>query len=196
MDYNNVETRLKKIYASVGEQFTYGHAALDMTYTEIKAEGEERSVSISFFNPNDEPKILNQINSVISNLANLKDCLKKKIEESGSDSKVIEDEINISPYLQVILDLSNQEKHGYPLTKTRRSGKDPLITNVGRALSPSNKPDNIRHEGSNGSSMMNMMVKITADITDSHGNTLYRLDTLVENAMCAWEQIIIKYNLA
>ncbi len=192
MDYNNVETRLKKIYASVGEQFTYGHAALDMTYTE----GKERSVSISFFNPDDEPKILNQINSVISNLANLKDCLKKKIEESGNDPQVIEDEINNSPHLQVILDLSNQEKHGYPLTKTRRSGKDPLITNVGRVLSSSNKPDNIRHEGSDGSSMMNMMVMITADITDSHGDKLYRLDYLVETTLSAWEQIIIKYNLA
>lgn len=196
MDYNNVETRLKKIYASVGEQFTYGHAALDMTYTEEKTEGKERSVSISFFNPDDEPKILNQINSVISNLANLKDCLKKKIEESGNDPKVIEDEINNSPHLQVILDLSNQEKHGYPLTKTRRSEKDPLITNVGRLLSSSNKPDNIRHEGSDGSSMMNMMVMITADITDSHGDKLYRLDYLVETTLSAWEQIIIKYNLA
>ena len=196
MDYNNVETRLKNIYASVGEQFTYGHAALNMTYTEVKTEGKERSISISFFNPDDEPKILNQINSVISNLANLKDCLKKKIEESGNDSKVIEDEINGSPYLQVILDLSNQEKHGYPLTKTRRSGKDPLITNVGRVLSSSNKPDNIRHEGSDGSSMMNMMVMITADITDSHGDKLYRLDYLVETTLSAWEQIIIKYNLA
>ena len=46
MDYNNVETRLKKIYASVGEQFTYGQYALDMTHTEVKTEGKERSISI------------------------------------------------------------------------------------------------------------------------------------------------------
>ncbi len=195
MDYNNVEIRLKKIYASIGEQFAYGQAALDTTHTELKAEKEERLVIISFFNPDDEPKILNQINNVISNLANLKDCLKKKIEESGNDSRVIEDEIDNSQHLQIILDLSNQEKHGYPLTKTRRSGKDPLITNIGRALSPSNKPDNIRHERSDGSSMMNIMVKITADITDSQGDILYRLDDLVENALRAWEQIIIKHNL-
>ncbi len=196
MDYNNVETRLKKIYASIDEQFTYGQAALDKTHTVVKAEGKERSVSVTFFNPDDESKILNQVNSVISNLANLKDCLKKKIKEGGNDPRVIEEEINNSPHLQVILDLSNQEKHGYPLTITRRSEKDPLITNIGRALSPSNKPDNIRHERSDGTVMLNMMVRITADITDSEGNTLYQLDDLVESALSVWEQIIIKYNLA
>ena len=191
MNYNNVQNSLKKIYSSIGEQFSYGHDALDTTHTEIK----DNSVSISFFNPNDEPKVLNQINSVIANLANIKDCLKQKLKQRGDDPKIIENEINNSPYLQVILDLSNQEKHGYPLTRTRRSGKDPLIKNIGRSLSPSNKPDNIRYENSDGSALVNFMAKITADITDSQGNILYRLDDLVENALNAWEQIIKKYSI-
>ena len=178
----------------MGEQFTYGQAALETTHTKIESEGNERSISISFFNPDHKPKVLNQINSIISNLANLKDCLKRKVKLQGYNPKVIEDEINNSLYLQIILDLSNQAKHEYPLTETRRSGKDPLIKNISRTLSPSNKPDNIRHERTDGSAMMNMMVKITADITDSQGNHLYRLDDLVEGALSAWEQIIDKYN--
>jgi len=194
MDYNDIQTRLELIYASMGEQFTYGQAALETTHTKIESEGNERSISISFFNPDHKPKVLNQINSIISNLANLKDCLKRKVKLQGYNPKVIEDEINNSLYLQIILDLSNQAKHEYPLTETRRSGKDPLIKNISRTLSPSNKPDNIRHERTDGSAMMNMMVKITADITDSQGNHLYRLDDLVEGALSAWEQIIDKYN--
>jgi len=191
MDYNNVQIRLGKIYSSVGEQFSYGYDALDTTHTEIK----DNCISISFFNPNDEPKVLNQINGVIANLANIKDCLKKKLEHRGDDPKVIENEIDNSLYLQIIIDLSNQEKHGYPLTKTRRSKKDPLIKNVGRALSTSNKPDNTRYEKGDGSAIMNMMVMIRADITDSDGNILYRLDDLVANALNTWEQIIKKYNI-
>ena len=124
------------------------------------------------------------------------DILKKKLKDRGDDSQIIEDEVNSSLYLQLILDLSNQEKHGYPLTETRRSKKDPLIKNVGRALSPSNKPDNIRYELSDGSAMMNVMVIITADVTDSKGNLLCRLDELIGNAQKAWEQIIKKYNIA
>ncbi len=195
MNYNDVKVRLEKIYASIGEQFFYGQAALDTTHTELKSEGKERSVSISFFNPDDEPRVLNQIDSVILNLANLKDCLKRKMEQRGDDQEVIEDEINNSPYLQITLDLSNQEKHGYPLTRTNRSEKNPLIQNVSRALSPSNKPDNIRYERSDGSAIMNMMVKVTADINDSQGNLLYRLDDLVEGTLGAWEQIIKKYDI-
>ena len=191
MDYNNVQTRLGKIYTSVGEQFSYGYEALDTTHTEIR----DNYISISFFNPNDELKVLNQINSVIANLANIKDCLKKKLEHRGDDPKVIEKEIDNSIHLQVILDLSNQKKHGYPLTKTRRSKRDPLIKNVGRVLSPSNKPDNIRYEKGDGSAIMNAMVMIRADITDSQGNILYRLNDLVENALNFWEQIIEKHNI-
>lgn len=191
MDYNDVQARLEKIYLSVGEQFSYGHDALDTAYTEVR----DNSISFSFFNPKDKSKLLNQINSIIANLANIKDCLKKKLEQRGDDPKIIENEINNSMYLQIILDLSNQEKHGYPLTKTRRSRKDPLINNIGRALSPSNKPDNIRYEKSDGSTIMNAMVKITADITDSQGNILYRLDDLVENALNFWEEIVKRYNI-
>jgi hypothetical protein len=191
MDYNDIQIRLGKIYASIGEQFSYGHAALDTTHTEIK----DNSISISFFNPIDESQVLNQINNIIANLANIKDCLKNRLERRGDNPKIIEDEINKSSHLQVILDLANQEKHGYPLTTTRRSGKDPLIKNVGRALSVSNKPDNIRYEKSDGSAIMNAMVKIRADITDSQGNILFRLDDLVGNALDIWEQTIKKYNI-
>lgn len=191
MDYNNVQSRLEKIYSSVGEQFSYGHNALNMVHTEVK----DNSVNISFFNPEDKPKVLNQINNVISNLSNIKDCLKNKIKNKNGNPKVIEDEINNSQYLKIVLDLANQEKHGYPLTKTRRSKMDPIIKNVSRALSTSNKPDNIRYKKSDGSQLLNAMVKITADITDSQGNHLYGLDELVENSLIFWEQIIRKYNL-
>ena len=192
MDYNDVQERLRKIYSSIGEQYSYGHGALELTHSEQA----DNQISISFLNPNDEPIVVNRINSIISNLANIKDCLKKKLKDRGDDSQIIEDEVNSSLYLQLILDLSNQEKHGYPLTETRRSKKDPLIKNVGRALSPSNKPDNIRYELSDGSAMMNVMVIITADVTDSKGNLLCRLDELIGNAQKAWEQIIKKYNIA
>lgn len=191
MDYNDIQERLKKIYSSIGEQYSYGHEALDT----IHYEKTENRICISFFNPKDEPTVLNQINIIISNLANVKDCLKNKLNNRGDNPQVIENEVNSSLYLQLILDLSNQEKHGYPLTKTRRSKKDPLIKNISRSLSTSNKPNNVRYERSDGSAIMNMMIRITADITDSQGNILCRLDELVNNALQVWEQTIKKYNI-
>jgi hypothetical protein len=172
-------------------RYSYGYEALNATYTE-KINGQ---IEFSFFDPNDEPKILNQINNIILNLANIKDCLKQKLTERGDDPQIIENEINNSIYLQVIIDLSNQEKHGYPLIKNRRSKKDPLIKNIGRSLTVSNKPDNIRFEKNDGSAIQNMMISIDADIVDSANNLLCRIGDLVENALNAWNTIIQKYNI-
>ncbi|MFH2136741.1 MAG: hypothetical protein ABII19_03900 [Patescibacteria group bacterium] len=195
MNYNDIESRLKIIYTSIDQQYSYGVDALNETCTKIDNEADRWKLTISFYDPSEEPKVLNQINSVISNLANIKDCLKQKLKERGDDPKVIESEIDNSTDLQLILDLANQEKHGYPLTKTRRSQKDPLIKNISRSLTPSNKPDNIRVEKSDGSAILNAMTSITAEITDYTGNLLCHLDDLVENALNIWEQIIKKYNI-
>ncbi len=191
MDYNDVQARLKNIYSSIDEQYSYGHEALGMAHWEQT----DNQISFSFLNPNNKPRVINQINNVISNLANIKDCLKKKLQDRGDDPQAIEYEINDSLYLQLVLDLSNQEKHGYPLTKTSRSQKNPLIKNVNRGLSRSNRLDNIRYEQSDGSVIVNMMIIITADVTDSQDNLLCRLDELVENALKFWENTIKKYNI-
>lgn len=193
MDYNDIQKRLQKLYSSIGEQYLYHDDALDTFHSEQSDEGW---VMFSFFNPKDEPKLLNQINNIIANLANIKDCLKRILRNSRQDENVIENEINNSTHLQLILDLANQEKHGYPLEKIRRSKKDPLIKNVGRLLTPSNKPDNITIRRSDGSAIKNMMAITTADITDGQGNLLCRLDFLIENALNDWDIIIKKYNIA
>ena len=195
MNYNDIQSRLKIIYASIDQQYSYGDDALDTTCTKVDDGADGWKLTISFYDPVEEPKVLNQINSIISNLANIKDCLKQKLKERGEDPKAIESEIDNSTELQLILDLANQEKHGYPLTKTRRSQKDPLIKNISRSLRPSNKPDNIRVERSDGAAILNAMTSITADIADSNGNLLCQLDDLVENALNNWEQIIKKYNI-
>lgn len=191
MDYNDIQSRLERIYSSINEQYFYGDDALKMVHSEMT----NKHLAISFFNPEDRVKILNQINNIISNLANIKDCLKRKLEQRKDDPQVIENEINNSLYLQLILDLASQERHTYPLTKIRRSKKDPLIKNIDRVLTTSNKPDNIRHEKNDGSAIMNAMVVITADITDLQGNLLCHLDDLVKNTLSVWEQIIKKYNI-
>jgi hypothetical protein len=196
MNYNNIQSRLKAIYTSIDQQYSYGADALNAMHTELDKNGNQFKLTISFYNPNDEPKVLNQINNIISNLANIKDCLKRKLEDRGDNPQMIESEIDNSIDLQLIIDLANQEKHGYPLTKTRRSKKDPLIKNIGRALGPSNKPDNVRVERSDGAAIQNAMTSITADITDFNGSLLFQLDDLVENALINWERIIKKYNIA
>lgn len=80
MNYNDIQSRLKAIYLSIDQQYSYGADALDTMYAETVKKGDKFKLTISFYNPTEELKILNQINNIIANLANIKDCLKKKIK--------------------------------------------------------------------------------------------------------------------
>jgi len=191
MIYNDVQERLKLIYASIDQKNDYHEVALGQMNTGFT----DGAIIISFYKEEEVPALRNQINNVIANLANIKDCLKKKMVEKGNDEKQIESEINNSIYLQLVIDLANQEKHGYPLTKTKRSKKDPLIKNIARALTASNKKDNVTVKRSDGAGIHNCMTTIVAEITDSKGNLLYYLDDLINNALNNWENIIKKYNI-
>ncbi len=83
------------------------------------------------FGKSDENSYLNNIMIILHNLANIKDNLIKSLEAKGKTKqqakRIVEDEINSSLHLQVLIDMVNQEKHGYPLTLHIRSHKNPLI---------------------------------------------------------------------
>lgn len=184
MIYNDIQARLKSIYASIQQKYEYEDGVVKRMKSEIKEDG---SVFISL--DKDEHDLYNKINIIIFNLANVKDCLVK----NGVNKKILETEINKSLYLQLILDLANQERHGYPLTKTRRSSKDPLIQNVHLVMTVSNRKNNFYVERNDGAAVQNIMSVIVADITDSTGNIICRLDELVDNALADWEKIIRTY---
>lgn len=94
------------------------------------------------------------------------------------------------------MDLVNQEKHGSPLTKTRRSDKDPRITELRQSLSLStgNNVNGfagffISHKGK---SMLQGDTKITISAfeNDGEGNLLFDLDVLIEESYNKWLWLI------
>jgi hypothetical protein len=193
MDYNDINAKLERIYTSINRKNRYGGEILSgMRTTRTEDSGGKFRISISFGN---DAEALNQIYEIISNLANLKDCLMNKMKDRGKEGQLIEEDINMSAVLPLVLDLSNQEKHGYPLKKVRRSKKDPQIQNIYFGLGPSNKPDNIEYSASDGAKAVNMMVSVHADIVDGQGKHLYKFDELVERAITDWEDIIRKNEL-
>ena len=193
MDYNDINLRLKRIYSSIDSMSKYGAEALvGINTTKEEIDDGKFMLTISFGNEVDS---LNKIHQIISNLANLKDVFINKILALGKSKSLVENAINDSSTLQLIMDLSNQEKHGYPLTKCRRSGKDPQIKNVRSGMGPSNKPDNIRHSLNDGSTLLNMMISIKADIVDKDGKHICTLDQLVKEALDEWEELIKKNQL-
>ena len=131
MDFNDIKTRLQRVYNSIN--------AIYDTDIEggINVEIRETSDGISMkttFGRNDETEAQVKIISIIHNIANLKDNLKNRLRDLRLNPQLVEAEINNSLPLQLIADLSNQDKHGYPLERTQRSNKDPLIKNIKSGL--------------------------------------------------------------
>jgi hypothetical protein len=197
MDYNDVDSRIKRLYLSIDQQ--YENDVFQHTKTQTEENGDGKFIlTIDFTAKHDQNETINRINNMISSLANLKDHLVTKLKIQGGNGQDIENEINKDLALQIILDLNNQEKHGYPLKKTRRSGKDPRIINISKALSP--RPGVkatafIRDPITGAGATNNMAIVIIAEIVDNQGNLIYHLSDLINKSLKAWEEIITKYKL-
>jgi len=193
MDFNNIKKRIERIYASINERFDNDlekHINIEKKVTD-----SFQSFKVSFDKKQKEAEISNKIISIIHNLANIKDNLKNKLKGRGDDPNLIEQEINNSLPVKIVIDLSNQEKHGYPLTKYIRSYKNPQICNIESILRISNGEfmfdpitEQINSSGGCG-------IAIKADINDGQGNFICRLDKLIDDVIVEWGKIINKYNI-
>ena len=200
MDFNNIKSRLERIYSSINKRFEEDHGESIKVETKGTDKGKivkGTTFKVSFDRNKKESDTLNKVFLILHNLANLKDHLKNILNKRADDPQVIEKEINNSIYLQVVLDLSNQEKHGYPLTKTRRSLKDPLIKNIQYSMLVTAGLSSFSIDLLSGQSKTaNCPIVIDADIFDSKGNHMFRLDELIDNAMADWEAMIKKFKIS
>jgi len=196
MDINDIKNRMERVYLSIDrrlddnikEHITIKH----------KENGKHWQVMISFGEEN-KAEILDQIFIIISHIAKLKDHLKNLYKSKGGNAQLIEDEVEFSEYLKLVIDLDNQEKHGR--LKNSRSKKYPYLSEVDRALSA-------RAGGQGQSSSFsinpftgqfetegNVVITITAEIKSKDGIVICSLDELINKSMEKWEEIIKKYNL-
>ncbi len=122
MDYNDFSSRLKRTISSLNGRFDEEVAV----YVNYSQNENESSFSIIAGN-DDEETIINKIFIILYNLSSLKDHLKNHLKGKNINPQIIEDEIKNSLHLQILIDIVNQEKHGYPLKKSNRSDKNPII---------------------------------------------------------------------
>ncbi|WP_290701925.1 hypothetical protein [Lacinutrix sp.] len=191
MKFNDIDYRIKVLFKSVEPYLAYKEIKKGVTTEEkiIDKDGKEL-IRISFgggqITENETLEAQIEINTILDNLANLKDNLKKGIAQKGLNKQLVEDYINGNLSLQIITDLDNQIKHGYPLTKSKRSNLDPKI-------------EDIRHELAvpMGIGFSNVFtdgkVVYEADINDKDGNRIFLFRNLIENAIELWEKFIVRH---
>jgi hypothetical protein len=196
MNFNDIRSRLERTFLSLNDRFDEN--VLEKISTHFEEDESSRTMKTSMGDLNQE-KINNKILIILHNLASLKDNLKKCLKKNGHDDQIVEKEINNSQHLQVLIDLVNQEKHGYPLTRNRRSFLDPLIANqshfLGMNLNSKNKSAlfMVGLDGQPELSEEGTLV-IDADIVDNQGNVIFKLYELVNTCFEKWVNLANTYN--
>ena len=147
----------------------------------------------------DEDEIINKIFIILYNLSSLKDNLKNCFKNKGLDPQIVEDEINNSLHLQVLIDIVNQEKHGYPLKKSNRSNKNPLIKHAMQSIVMTSSSEPGSSAGmffnENGLNIIgDSKMALTAMIFDDKNNFLFMFDELADTCFEKFEQMAKQYN--
>lgn len=197
MDINDIKSRMERLYLSVNQRFD---TAIDK-HAKIKHEVDRKHVKISIsFGEQNTAEEINQVLVIISHIAKLKDHLKNLYESAGGNKQLLENEIESSDYLKLVIDLDNKEKHGD--LKRSRSGKFPYLDDISRALTlrtgkqtQSTSSFTIDPITGEFKSEGNVAIAITANIKSSNGKIICSLDELIDKSIEKWEEIIKTYNL-
>ena len=197
MDFNDLNSRLKRLSVALGKRYE-----LDIkSQVKIARKVTSGKHAVEFsFGTLDETEMIERIFNVINNIAGLKDHIKNKLRSKNKDPKLIENMINNSDVLKLIMDLWNQDKHGYPLTKKNRSKRNPKIININQGLTISRGKKasvsfSITANCASYASSENAAVVISGEVVDETGSFIISVENMFKQAITDIENFIKSQNL-
>ncbi|MDA0270280.1 MAG: hypothetical protein O2919_04545 [Chloroflexi bacterium] len=128
---DEVLSRLNRVYAALDESI---EADLTQFPAQVISDGGLFGILQEFHGGLTPAQIENLAYAVIHNITNLIDHLKRWARGNSNDLGPILRAEHGSLALQILRDLSNNDKHGYSPRHTSRSGKSPQLREVGRPL--------------------------------------------------------------
>lgn len=145
----------------------------------------------------------NYAHTVIHNIANLQDHLRRWGACNGYDKRKVDETFNKSLELQIIKDLSNNDNHGYPPRNGGYSGKCPQVVDINRVMqlkTQAKKGSGIGMTlGAGGvpNSFGDGTAKaiITGEVVGNKNNRIGDLHTIARKAVEAWEQLLADFGL-
>lgn len=194
IDYNDIETRIKLLYKATDSYIN----KTSFVRPQILKEDLEKSPGKTTFKitiggrkmtDEDTLETINYINQMVDSLANLKDNTTNALKFEGISKKQSENIINSyidnSLELCIITDLDNQNKHGYPLRRTR-SKFTPLIRNI--------RPEMTIPLFFGWTDLFNNgKVLFEADIIDNNGQIITTFRKIIERSVELWENFYLQY---
>ena len=192
--------RISRIYAAVGSIEEDDPQKLKATVIQTE---KIKAVFQDFRGGYSDDDLSNQAHSVIHNIANLRDHLRRWASHHDQDKNKVDQTVDNSPELQIIRDLSNNDKHGYPPRDGGRSGQCPQLIEINRVM-------RLQTQAKKGS-MIAMTIGaggvpnfigdgtakavVTGDVVDKDGNRVGDLYEIANRAVRAWEQLLVDYKL-
>lgn len=191
---DELESRLHRIYAAI-------KATKECDMAQLPAQVLRSEKVVGFFQDFTgnltKHDMENAAHTVIHNIANLHDHVKRHVASGGGDKARVDDAFNSSMDLRVIKDLSNNDKHGYPPRRGGHSGRSPRLSNVRRQM-------RLTAKGGGGWVMMTLgpagvpriagdgtgVAVITGDVVDEDGNAIGDLHEIELRAVKSWEVLL------
>ena len=150
-------------------------------------------------------QMMNLTYSLVHQVFNLRDHLKRWAEANGKSPARVSDFFRASNPLKIMADLSNAEKHGLPFSPKHPpwSGHELTLGEINRVMriaakpgtgwtgffvDPSGKPRTFGQE--------EQKVVLTADVLDSNGKRIGDLFEIAEQAISDWEQLLAEFGIA
>ena len=137
--------------------------------------------------------------TAIGNIANLRNHLYAWAGRKGMDPEPITNAVRQSMALQILIDLANNERHGYPPQPGRsQSGRNPRLAEVNRVLriSSGSEPNSgafVTFSPTPKATVVgtgSASVVITGTIVDGVGNVIVQLDAVLVEGTKAWEDLL------
>ncbi len=150
------------------------------------------------FGTKTEVELHRDVNAIISELAALKDIMKLSLADNGHNPSIMEEVVEKSLHLKVLIDLNNEHKHGYPLNRYR-SGMQPIIGELQEGLEvPAGETvkSTIEHWTGKVISDKRLNATIVGAVAARNGKPIFSLDEMIDSCLKEYEALAKDYGLA
>ncbi len=197
---NAIRQRISRIYAAIGAIEEKDPLKLKATVVQTE---RINAVFQDFRGGFSDDELSNQAHTVIHNIANLRDHLRRWAAQNGQDKTKVDQAVDNCVELQIIQDLSNNDKHGYPPRDGGRSGRCPQLIEINRVMRLQTQakkgsmiamtigPGGVPKFTGDGSAK----AVVTGEVVDNAKNRIGDLYEIATKSVEAWERLLVGFGL-